>query len=446
MSPLDVASMAHQRLPTPRRICDFASDSGGNVLVMFALALPLLVGMIGTGVDYTLASSARSKMQGIADAAAVAAARELQIAKTDPDKISAVAKGFVNASLSDVSVTTNVDVKALTVEVILDKTVTPIMGSLLRRSGIELGVHATARMSGSLPLCLLGLDPSAPSTISLEKSALLTAGGCLVQSNSKSNAGIQSKNDATLKAGLICSVGGKVNTKNSNFSPAPTTDCPSLPDPLSARVPPSVGPCDHTDKVVKGTTETLAPGVYCGGLTVTGKANVTLNKGIFIFQDGPLVVNGGSSLTGTDIGIYLKGGGSNLLFDFDTSISLSAPKDGPLAGILIYDDPTGASAPIKIKKILKLLTSFVAGVLPREHLILSDDARNLLGTIYMPKARLVIDANQPIADKSAYTVLVVQQLSLYSGPDLILNSDYNATEVPVPMGLGPRSAKISLTK
>jgi hypothetical protein len=29
---------------------------------------------------------------------------------------------------------------------------------------------------------------------------------------------------------------------------------------------------------------------------------------------------------------------------------------------------------------------------PREHAILSDDARLLLGTIYLPKGRLIIDA------------------------------------------------------
>jgi hypothetical protein len=47
---------------------------------------------------------------------------------------------------------------------------------------------------------------------------------------------------------------------------------------------------------------------------------------------------------------------------------------------------------------------------PREHKILSDNARMLLGTIYMPQGRLIIDANKPIADKSAYTVLVVQRI------------------------------------
>ena len=86
-----------------------------------------------------------------------------------------------------------------------------------------------------MPLCMLGLNPKAPQTIGLQQSALLTAPGCLVQSNSTSAMGIQSKRNAVMTAGMICSAGGKVQTSNANFSPSPTTDCPVLPDPLPAR-------------------------------------------------------------------------------------------------------------------------------------------------------------------------------------------------------------------
>jgi hypothetical protein len=82
---------------------------------------------------------------------------------------------------------------------------------------------------------------------------------------------------------------------------------------------------------------------------------------------------------------------------------------------------------------------------PREHKILSDNARTLLGTIYMPQGRLIIDASKPIADKSAYTVLVVRQIDLHAGPNLFLNSDYSATDVPVPKGVGPYGSNVMLT-
>ena len=46
---------------------------------------------------------------------------------------------------------------------------------------------------------------------------------------------------------------------------------------------------------------------------------------------------------------------------------------------------------------------------------------------------------------TAYTVLVVQQIHLYSGPNLVLNTNYSATEVPVPMGVGPYAARTFLS-
>src|SRR6185369_15623997 len=158
------------------------------------------------------------------------------------------------------------------------------------------------------------------------------------------------------------------------------------------RQPPPDGPCKYLAKIVAGGSETLQPGVYCGGLIITLGANVKMAPGIYTIKDGPFLVNGNSSLTGEYVGIYLKGLDSNLKFDPDTTISLTAPKDGPMAGLLMFDDPTGATAllnPAIAGKYNKLLKS------PREHLILSDNARTLLGTIYMPKGRLIIDATKP---------------------------------------------------
>jgi hypothetical protein len=50
---------------------------------------------------------------------------------------------------------------------------------------------------------------------------------------------------------------------------------------------------------------------------------------------------------------------------------------------------------------------------------------------------LYIDANKPIADQSAYTIVVARRVELYSGPNLVLNTDYGGTDVPVPKGVGP---------
>jgi hypothetical protein len=78
-------------------------------------------------------------------------------------------------------------------------------------------------------------------------------------------------------------------------------------------------------------------------------------------------------------------------------------------------------------------------VFGRIHQITSNNARRLLGTIYIPSGNLFIDSNMPVADHSEYTALVVRRLILDAGPNLVINSDYDATPVPVPDGLGPTS-------
>ena len=418
-------------------IVRFGADQRGNTLVSFGIAFPLLAAAVGVGLDYAGAASARGKMQAVTDAAALYAAREFQMVQANADKVSAVARNYAS-QIQGATVDVTVDPTALTVRVTMDKDVPNLFGQLGWGNTTHVRTTATARMTNGLPLCLLALEPSAKEAIKLEKNARLTAPACVVNSNSTSASGLVSKDDAVLQAGLICSAGGKVKTKNTNYTPEPKTDCPVMPDPLAGRQGPPSATCNFADYVVSGVTETLQPGVYCGGLTVTNGATVTLNPGTFIFRDGPLLVTGGATFKGTNVSLYMKGPNANLTFDVASTISLSAAKSGPLSGLLIYDDPTGALAPEKSGK------HFKEGKSPREHSILSDDARMLLGTIYMPKGRLIIDATKPIADRSAYTVLVVQQLDLFEGPNLVLNTDYRASDVPIPEGVGPYGGKVLL--
>lgn len=426
-----------------QRIARLAADEAASTLMTFALALPVLMTAAAAAVDYSFAAMVRTRMQSAADSAALASVRELQLARTDANRATVIATNVVNTAIQDVKTEVVVDFKAMTVQVNLKKHHSPFIRI---SSETELQVTAKAKMSGSLPLCLLGLDLSAPHTVSLEHSAMLTAPGCLVQSNSKHVAGMQSKLNAKLTAGMICSGGGALLSVGANYSPRPTTDCPALQDPLRSRPAPPIGACNYKNVVIEDEHRTLSPGVYCGGLTVTRRAVVKLASGTFVIKDGPLVVDRGASMSGTGVAIQLNGKGASLTFDSDSTISLSAPKDGPLAGILIYDDPSGAPAPgSKARSGRGLVKHLLDTGAPRKHQILSDNARKLLGTIYMPEGELIVDALKPVADQSAYTVLIVKQVRLYSGPNLILNTDYSASEVPVPMGVGPYSARIFLT-
>jgi len=186
---------------------------------------------------------------------------------------------------------------------------------------------------------------------------------------------------------------------------------------------------------------TLNPRTYCGGLHITGTASVTLNPGVYIIKDGPLIVDKTAGMTGQNVGFYFMGDAAGVLFDASTTISLTAPVSGPLAGFLMTEQP-GVSAPVPPPPPPPSPPSMPL----REYRIISNNARTMLGTIYLPAGRLIIDGKAAVSDQSAYTVIVTQLLDLYDGPTLYLNANYDATSVPVPKGVGPVNGKILLTQ
>lgn len=151
---------------------------------------------------------------------------------------------------------------------------------------------------------------------------------------------------------------------------------------------------------------------------------------------------------------YFTGDNSGLLFDKRTTISLSAPTTGVMAGLLMSEERT-VTAPTDPADLVDTLLGDVITPTPpplaatkpmRIYRIISDNARNVLGTIYLPSGRLVIDASRPVADMSAYTVVVAQQINLYEGPNLVLNANYSNSSVPVPKGVGPVSGRLLLSQ
>ena len=157
---------------------------------------------------------------------------------------------------------------------------------------------------------------------------------------------------------------------------------------------------------------------------------MTAKPGIYVIKGGDLSVGKGGKLRGVNVGLYLTGAKASAIFAADSTIDLTAPKDGPMAGLLIWQNANSGG-----KKKRKRA--------PRVE-ILSNNARNLLGTIYLPRSALRVGAKAPVADRSAYTVLIVKSLQLFDGPDLHLNTNYGDTDVPVPNGVGPTGRNIHL--
>jgi Flp pilus assembly protein TadG len=410
----------------------FLAHIRGSLAVMAALAAPALLAVLAVASDYVMMSALKAELQAAADAAALGSASEFSLTGANADKLLMIARTIAQQNLAGSTasrmsgapqetgvggyrIDVNVIRASATVEVIIERKWSPFFLHLISTRMTPVRATARAHSLGSGLTCILALNDKKDTGLHLLKEASVAAKGCGVYVNSAGQQGIRIDDNAILSAQLICVAGGFVAKGSNSISPAPTTDCPAMEDPLAGRLPPAVGPCDFKDLVIKDKTVTLDPGVYCGGLEIRGTAKVTLNEGVYIMADGPLRVMHSAEMKGKYVGFYLQGKPSTLEYDPGTAIELSAPRKGPLAGLLLFEDRT---APLL-----------------RKHRIGSNNAPILLGTIYLSRGLLQVDATAPVAASSAYTALVVRSLVLDAGPNLVLNSDYDATVIPVPDGL-----------
>lgn len=444
----------------------FARHRGGNVAILFGVAVPVVGIAVGAAIDYSNTITSQRNLQHLADSAALAGAQASRLGNATQNSVSQTVATVVAAGSGGASIASSTTLTASTntVAVKLDQDVPLKFGAIMRQTSSHVTANATARASGGSPLCMASLATTDPKLTSIPvptgdntgkailaalaidvaflpnpgimmlKGSKTKAPGCIVSTNLPKSYSIAVYDTSNLTASSIQSAGGFQGSVGTNYSVAPLIDRPSSADPLAGFPAPTVGSCTYNSYSVSGGAPALMPGVYCGGLHITGGANVTLNPGVYVIKDGSFIVDSGSTLNGTGVGFYLTATSPvtsaktpNVYFGTDTHISISAPASGPMAGMLFFEDrglPTGAL-----------------------HAILSNDARNMLGTIYLSRGFLGIAATKPIADTSAYTIIVVNAMLAYGGPQLSLNTNYGGTNVPVPIGVGNNyGVQISLTK
>ncbi|HEV2545217.1 MAG TPA: Tad domain-containing protein [Methylobacterium sp.] len=448
-------------------------ENDGSVAVIFGLAASVLIGLVGGAIDYAKVVSARTHLQSAVDAGVLAGGNALKLVVSSTESIVGLTTQTIQAEAKagpDAPVAIEVSVAAdkTSVEARAEQVIKLTFGTFVGVASMPVSARARASVVGRMRLCMLALDPAASGAFNLERNAQVTAYDCALYSNSTSNSGMVGRDGALARAQTICSAGGFKDDR-ANFTPNPQTSCPVIQDPLRNRPAPPVGDCVNLPEILrladaltgksKGSnvvaeSVTLDPGTYCGGLHITKNAVVTLRPGIYVMKDGPLIVDKKATMTGKDVGFYFNGNNGGLLFDKKTTVELSAPTTGVMAGLLMAEDPT-VTLPIDPALSVDLLVGEVITPTPpplsatkpmRTYRIISDNARTMLGTIYLPAGRLVIDSKRPVADLSAYTVVVAQQINLYEGPNLYLNADYNRSSVPIPQGVGPISGRLVISQ
>jgi hypothetical protein len=418
-----------------------ATACEGNVVLLFGLTLPILIGIAGLGLDSAAVYNQRTRMQSVADSTALAVGKEMNLLVEDLGPLKESGYARAETLLGEVGLAE----RPHSVEITLDKekAVSRVEISMQTKTFLPVEVwgdnpivvSAEANILGTAKLCVLSLDGNSHRALQLNKLARVTAPDCFVQSNSKDSEGLSARMLSLLISSYTCTSGG-YEGDIALFAPSPETDCPVLDDPLEMREAPAVGGCDF-DGLEIDDSQNLAPGHYCGGLKIMGDAEVIAEPGTYVISGGPLDVQNSASLTGEDVVFYFADDDATFQFKNNAVVELSGPTDGPLAGILFFENPSAQEG--------------------RQFRISSDSVRKLIGTIYLPngtfRARASDEGVLPlpgdplkiIGAASAYTIIVANKIDL-DGVNLVINADYAASDVPVPAGLGPKSTGVRLSK
>ena len=152
-------------------------------------------------------------------------------------------------------------------------------------------------------------------------------------------------------------------------------------------------------------THIIRPGVYCGGLVITGTANVTFISGTYVMMpNGPtnngLSINGSGNMNAAGVTFYNGAGSGSVSIANSGNATFVAPTSGTYAGVLLFQDPGNTTSAI-----------VEGGNNPRFE-----------GALYDPNAQLTIDN---IGDDAAYTIIVAGSL-VVSGDTNQLPNNYSS--------------------
>jgi Flp pilus assembly protein TadG len=341
---------AHRRAASGRRT--------GSVTVWLVVCLSVILGILALGVDGGRMMEERRRVQAAADAAALAAAADLsfnysQNAGLDPAGTAqaaalagAAANGYGNNGTTS-TVTVNIPPQSGTfagqaeyVEVIVLSNLQGTFSALFTQGPLPVRGRAVAHGS-PLKIGLLLLSSGADA-LQLNGNASVQVSGASIQVDSTSSSAYDLSGNASVSAASNNVAGS--TAPNGNISGTINTGVPPTPDPLLALAAPDPGSyptqAASATSVGSGTTVTLQPGVYQGGISISGTGSVALAPGIYILNGGGLQVSGNGSLSGSGVMIYNTGGSSAGAINIsgNGTINLTPPTSGPYQGISIFQD------------------------------------------------------------------------------------------------------------
>lgn len=399
----------------PSRPSMKAQVQSGNITIMAGIAIVPLAMIVAMTSELVALSGERALMQSAADAAALSGAQNLTLVGASARQSTKDVESFAMAQVGEFAKRATVSFSAsqgndgsYTVDGLAIRP--SFFGDLVPPGGFRIEVKSIAESLQVQPLCIIGgEDKVGGKAITAANNSGILAKNCLVHSNSD----FDLINNATVVAGTPRATGV---ASGSGFTPVANSGALTMVDPFKNRSISLPTNCasvpDGGAQTHSAGTVTLAPGMHRIYYTITGNAVMKLLPGEHYFCKR-LDVLGNGRLEGDDV---------LLLFDFsfslkaadNSSVSLSGRRSGDWAGFVIVAVRNNGN----------------------KFIISSSNVDKLLGTIYLPWGTLQVSAAGSVAESSQWSVIVAKYIALSQNARLVINTDYEGSPVPVPIGVG----------
>lgn len=432
----------------------------GSISLLAAFSLTAVVGFAGLGTEVGYWYVKQRDMQGAADSAAIAGAAAMlsgEASSTSTTAASTIATqygftgGACGASTTTIVCVNNppsagthtADTKAW--EVTISQIQPRLFTALFMSSDPQLSARAVAtQVAVSAPSCVVALDKTTlQPDLTDNGTANVNMSNCnvFIDSCDTTTGALQVSGNGTYKANATYMCGTAVQSGHSTLTDTDGTfqrTGATYADPYANTSMPSFSGCDHTNMPPVSTTQTLQPGVYCGGLSING-GNVTLAAGTYIINGTStnstvgFQINGNATVDGTaGVTIVLTGSGSSastwagVQINGTATVNLKAPMPGATQGIspfLFYQDrasPTGTTNQFN-----------------------GNAGNNFQGALYFPSQKVVWNGNSSVS--GTCTQLIVYQVQ-FNGTNNFNSDSFNCKDLGIVSLNAPGGTSVALVE
>jgi len=203
-------------------------------------------------------------------------------------------------------------------------------------------LRAVALEGSSRDTCVMILGESGVSSVGSadpHREVTVSLAACDLYNEARDAASTKLVGGASLSARNIFLSGGYLLSPGAimTASRSLATHASPAADPYTGLEMPAFSGCTRNQyRLDARKTETISPGVYCGGIEVAGGATLNLDPGTYILDQGNFAVGAGSAVNGAGVTIILTSrNGSNyggIDIRSGSTIAISAPSVGAAAG------------------------------------------------------------------------------------------------------------------